>query len=135
MSVRSPATCAIMRWMCSNCTPPTSFGILYQEPKDVGQSGTDNPASLLVTSAPAMRRRKVQLARVTANLWCPWLYGLAMNFRTCSSDIPSGGSDTGGLRNGGTTPYLEMGFNQIASRSGREIAHIPPALNVWSTVL
>src|ERR1700694_2604524 len=75
--------------MCSNCTPPTSFGILYQEPQDVGQSGTDNPASLLVTSAPAMRSRKVQLARVTANLWCPWLYGLAMNFSTCSSDIPS----------------------------------------------
>src|SRR6266853_5240919 len=94
ISVRSPATCAIMRWMCSNCTPPTSFGILYQEPKDVGQSGTDNPASLLVTSAPAMRSRKVQLARVTANLWCPWLYGLAMNFRTCSSDIPSDCSAT-----------------------------------------
>src|SRR5216684_2909967 len=112
ISVRSPATCAIMRWMCSNCTPPTSFGILYQEPKDVGQSGTDNPASLLVTSAPAMRSRKVQLARVTANLWCPWLYGLAMNFRTCSSDIPLFAADCS-LRNlAGCTelynPHLEI---------------------------
>src|ERR1700736_5299889 len=34
-----------------------------------------------------------------------------------------------------TTPYLEIGFNQTASRSERETAHIPPALNVWSTVL
>jgi hypothetical protein len=40
---------------------------LYQEPKDVGQSGTDNPASLLVTSAPAMIRRKVQQAKTTAS--------------------------------------------------------------------
>ena len=61
--VNSPAPCAIMRCVCSNFTPPTSFGILYQEPNEVGQSGTDSPASLLVTSAPAMMRRKVQQAR------------------------------------------------------------------------
>ncbi|MGB8062646.1 MAG: hypothetical protein WCF26_12170 [Candidatus Sulfotelmatobacter sp.] len=55
-----------MRCVCSNLTPPTSFGILYNEPKDVGQSGTESPASLLVTSAPAMMSRKVQQARTTA---------------------------------------------------------------------
>ena len=67
MIVSSPAPCAIMRCVCSNFTPPTSFGILYQEPNEVGQSGTDSPASLLVTSAPAMMRRKVQQARMTAS--------------------------------------------------------------------
>ena len=58
MIVSSPAPCAIMRWVCSNFTPPTSFGILYKEPNEVGQSGTDSPASLLVTSAPAMIEKK-----------------------------------------------------------------------------
>ena len=51
----------------------TSFGILYQEPNEVGQSGTERPASLLVTSAPAMIRRNIQPARITANRWCPRL--------------------------------------------------------------
>jgi len=27
--------------VCSNLTPPTSFGILYQDPNEVGQSGTE----------------------------------------------------------------------------------------------
>jgi hypothetical protein len=40
---------------------------LYKEPNEVGQSGTDRPASLLVTRAPAMIKRKVQKARMTAN--------------------------------------------------------------------
>ena len=40
-----------------------SCGILYQDPNEVGQSGTESPASLLVTSAPAMIRRKVAQAR------------------------------------------------------------------------
>jgi hypothetical protein len=31
-------------------------------PKEVGQSGTERPASLLVTNAPAMIKRKVQIA-------------------------------------------------------------------------
>src|SRR5216684_7694514 len=70
-----------MRWMCSNLTPPTSFGILYQEPNDVGQSGRESPASLLVTSAPAMMRTKVQQASKTASRWCPRLYGVAMPLR------------------------------------------------------
>src|SRR5437588_9845695 len=53
MTVNTPATSAIMRWLCSYCTPPVIGGILYSDPKLVGQSGTDNPASLLVTIAPA----------------------------------------------------------------------------------
>jgi hypothetical protein len=36
------------------------------EPKEVGQSGTDKPASLLVTSAPATIRMKVAQATKTA---------------------------------------------------------------------
>src|ERR1051326_1237743 len=81
MIVSSPAPWAIMRWVCSNFTPPTSFGILYQEPNEVGQSGTERPASLLVTKAPAMISKKVQQARRTANRWRPGLYLVAMAFR------------------------------------------------------
>ena len=58
MIVSSPATCAIMRCVCSNFTPPTSFGILYQDPNEVGQSGTERPASLLVTSASGDDEKK-----------------------------------------------------------------------------
>jgi len=43
------------------------------EPNEVGQSGTERPASLLVTSAPAMMRKNVQQVSTTANLWCAWL--------------------------------------------------------------
>jgi len=46
--------------------PPTIGGRRYSEPNDVGQSGTESPASLLVTSAPATMRTKVQQARITA---------------------------------------------------------------------
>ena len=42
---------AIMRWPCSNFTPPTMRG-MRKVPKDVGQSGTERPASLPVTRAP-----------------------------------------------------------------------------------
>jgi len=73
-----------MRWVCSNCTPPTKCGILYSEPKEVGQSGTDNPASLLVTKAPAMMSRNVQPARKQANLWRARLYGVTIPFRSYS---------------------------------------------------
>ncbi len=38
-------------------------------PKEVGQSGTASPASLLVTSAPATSSRKVQPASAQVN-WC-----------------------------------------------------------------
>src|SRR5712692_1467781 len=86
MIVSSPATWAIMRCVCSNLTPPTSLGILYQDPNEVGQSGTESPASLLVTRAPAMMRRNVQVARTTASLWCPRLYGMAIAFRIVPLD-------------------------------------------------
>src|SRR5580658_9342610 len=69
-----------MRCVCSNLTPPTSFGILYNDPNEVGQSGTDRPASLLVTKAPAMIRRKVHEARITARRWWPRLYGAKIPF-------------------------------------------------------
>ena len=51
--ISRPMNSANMRWPCSYFTPPTMGGILYSEPNEVGQSGTDRPASLLVTSAPA----------------------------------------------------------------------------------
>jgi hypothetical protein len=43
-------------------------GIWAMWPKLVGQSGTERPASLLVTSAPAMMRIKVANAAKTAKL-------------------------------------------------------------------
>jgi hypothetical protein len=56
-------------------------------PNVVGQSGTASPASLLVTSAPAMIRIKVVQATKTANAWCDRLYGVVADFRTHSSSI------------------------------------------------
>jgi hypothetical protein len=47
----------------------------------VGQSGTERPASLLVTRAPAMMRRKVAPTTPTAKLWRARLYGVEMDFR------------------------------------------------------
>jgi len=47
----------------------------------VGQSGTDKPASLLVTSAPATIRTRVALAVKTAKRWSPRWYGISMPFR------------------------------------------------------
>ena len=64
--ISRPMNSAIMRWVCSYFTPPTMGGSLYSEPKEVGQSGTERPASLLVTSAPATIRRNVAQARITA---------------------------------------------------------------------
>ena len=50
------------------------------DPKLVGQSGTERPASLLVTSAPATIRIKVALAVKIANQCRPRLYGCSMPF-------------------------------------------------------
>jgi len=44
-----------------------------QRPKEVGQSGTERPASLLVTRAPASSRKKVAAAVQTAKAWCAGL--------------------------------------------------------------
>jgi hypothetical protein len=49
-------------------------GILHMEPWVVGQSGTDNPALLLVTKPPAISRRKARQATKTVNQWCAGLY-------------------------------------------------------------
>jgi len=38
------------------------MGGIRKDPKEVGQSGTERPASLLVTSAPAMRTKNVNPA-------------------------------------------------------------------------
>ncbi len=46
--------------------PANEFRDFVKEPNEVGQSGTESPASLLVTRAPAMMRRNVQQARTTA---------------------------------------------------------------------
>ena len=59
---------AIARWLHSYRIPPCNGGTL-KEPKEVGQSGMESPASLLVTSAPAMIRTKVAHAVKTANRW------------------------------------------------------------------
>src|SRR5208337_2985976 len=74
MIVRIPTAPAIMRWPCSNLTPPTMRGI-RKLPKEVGQSGTDRPASLPVTSAPAIIRRKVQTVTKIAYRCNHGLYG------------------------------------------------------------
>jgi hypothetical protein len=42
---------------------------MAKEPKEVGQSGTASPASLLVTRAPATISRKVVKATKVANRW------------------------------------------------------------------
>src|ERR1700684_2354518 len=63
--------------------PTFNCGTL-KDPKDVGQSGMESPASLLVTSAPAMIKIKVAHAVNTAKLWCARLYGVARGFRFAS---------------------------------------------------
>src|SRR5580700_9190373 len=78
---------AIARWLHSNFIPPCNGGTL-KDPKEVGQSGMERPASLLVTSAPAMMRTKVAHAVKTAKRWCARLYGVARNFRSASNFIP-----------------------------------------------
>src|SRR5271157_2307828 len=60
--VRIATVPAIMRWPCSYITPPTMRG-MRKLPNEVGQSGTESPASFEVTSAPAMTSKKV--AKVT----------------------------------------------------------------------
>src|SRR5208282_3903511 len=60
---------AIARWLHSNFIPPCS-GWTLKDPKEVGQSGMERPASLLVTSAPAMIRTNVAQAVKTAKRWC-----------------------------------------------------------------
>ena len=69
MIVRRPTNSASMRWPCSNRTPPTIGGILQIDPKLVGQSGTESPASLLVTKAPARIKVKIAPAMKTAKIW------------------------------------------------------------------
>jgi hypothetical protein len=70
----------IARWLHSYRIPPCNGGTL-KDPKEVGQSGIESPASLLVTSAPAMIRIKVAHAVKTAKVWCARLYGVAIDFR------------------------------------------------------
>ena len=71
---------AIARWLHSNFIPPCNGGTL-NDPKEVGQSGMESPASLLVTRAPAMMRTKVAHAVKTAKRWCARLQGVARDFR------------------------------------------------------
>src|SRR5271166_1128170 len=51
------------------------------EPNVVGQSGTDKPASLLVTRAPATIRTRVTQAVKMAKRCSPGWYGISMPFR------------------------------------------------------
>src|ERR1019366_7873023 len=57
------------------------------EPKLVGQSGTDNPASLLVTSAPATMRTRVAQAVKTAKRCSPRWYGISRPFRIAPREV------------------------------------------------
>ena len=69
VTVSKPMNSAIMRWLCSYLMPPTMAGRRYIEPNEVGQSGTERPASLLVTSAPTTMSKNVAPAVKIANLW------------------------------------------------------------------
>ena len=68
------------RWLHSNLIPPRNGGTL-KDPNDVGQSGMDRPASLLVTRAPATIRTNVAQATKTAKRWCARLYGVVSDFK------------------------------------------------------
>jgi hypothetical protein len=70
---------AIARWLHSYRIPPCNGGTL-KDPNEVGQSGMESPASLLVTSAPAMIRTNVAHAVKTAKRWCARLYDVARDF-------------------------------------------------------
>src|ERR1700722_6478078 len=75
---------AMSRWLHSYFTPPFSGGTL-NDPKEVGQSGIERPASLLVTSAPAIMSKNVTQATNVAKMWCPRLYVASMRFRAMAS--------------------------------------------------
>ncbi len=62
--VSSPTAAAISRCPCSNSTPPVMCG--NRPPNDSGQSGTESPEPVLVTSPPATRRTVVAHAQATA---------------------------------------------------------------------
>ena len=62
--VRSPTDVATNRWPCSQNRLPTILGKNW--PFDKGQSDVANPASWLVTFAPAIMRKKVAQATSTA---------------------------------------------------------------------
>src|SRR5436305_4653975 len=79
-----PVNQAIMRWLCSYTMPPIQGGSFTRWPYEVGQSGTDRPASSLVTSAPAIMTRKVTAAMKSAMRWCHELYGVAMDSKESS---------------------------------------------------
>jgi hypothetical protein len=63
--VRKPTKEAKRRWLCSKKIPPTHFdkgNVNIFQPYVVGQSGTDSPDSVLVTSPPTKIRNAVQQA-------------------------------------------------------------------------
>ena len=108
---------AIARWLHSNLMPPFNCGTL-KDPKDVGQSGMESPASLLVTSAPATIKIKVAHAVNSAKLWCARLYGVARDFSFASKlsragilpAVPEGvsPSEGGATARTGETPVLHL---------------------------
>src|SRR5712691_10521911 len=88
MIVSTPTNSATMRWLCSYSIPPTMCGILYHDPKLVGQSGTERPASLLVTSAPATINSNVTQEVKMAKRCSPRWYGIAIDFRSVPTTTP-----------------------------------------------
>jgi len=69
MIVRKPTEAAITRCDHSYTIPPTIGGV--NEPQASGHVGTESPASFEVTSAPAIKSKKVEHAVKTAYLWRP----------------------------------------------------------------
>ena len=67
--VSKPTDVATIRWPCSQNRFPTIAG--KNCPLERGQSSVASPASLLVTSAPAMIRKNVAPATSKENQWRP----------------------------------------------------------------
>src|SRR5206468_2821027 len=85
--------------------PPCNGGTL-NDPNEVGQSGIESPASLLVTSAPATIRMKVAKAVNTAKRWCAELYGVERDSRDapCSAAV--------------SAPYVGRAPSPVTAKNG-----------------
>src|SRR6185369_12698770 len=80
-----PTVVATRRWPCSQNRLPTIFGKTC--PFESGQSGVASPASLLVTSAPAIIKKNVAQATKIAKRLRPRF--IIANCRTANCQLPS----------------------------------------------
>src|SRR6185295_5468979 len=77
--VNKPTVVATIRCPCSQKRLPTIFGNTW--PFESGQSDVAKPASLLVTSAPAMIKKNVAQATSIANRFNPLFIEKALDCR------------------------------------------------------